>query len=80
MRALLAVATPLSQGAVRRALATLPFFLDYLRDPQLFDHERTSHFLAGDGIVAPPIAQFLEAVLDYWYARSRGHAGAVEAG
>lgn len=78
MRALLRVATPLSQGSVRRALATLPFFLDYLRDPQLFEHERTSRFLAADGIVVPPIAQFLEPVLDYWYARSSGHADASE--
>jgi len=79
MRALLAVATPLSPGSVRRALATLPFFLDYLRDPQLFEHERTSRFLEGGGIVAPPIVRFLEPVLDYWYTRSSRHADAAEA-
>ena len=78
-RTLLCIATSLSQGSVRRALATLPFFLDYLRDPQLFEHERTLRFFAEDGIVVPPIAQFLKPVLEYWYARSFSRADTVEA-
>jgi hypothetical protein len=59
---------------VRRSLDTLPFFLDYLDEAQLFANERTAAFFALEGIASPAIAQYLPVVLDYWYARESSRA------
>jgi thioester reductase-like protein len=74
MRMAISAAGAVVPARVRRSLDTLPFFLDYLDEAQLFANERTAAFFALEGIASPAIAQYLPVVLDYWYARESSRA------
>jgi nucleoside-diphosphate-sugar epimerase len=55
----------LAPRTARRALDTLPFFLAYLDEDQLFDNSRTSDFFSSDGLAVPPVGDYLGRVLEY---------------
>lgn len=58
---------PLVPGKARRFLASLPYFLDYLAEEQLFDNSETDQFLSAAGCAAPAPEQYLETVMErYW--------------
>ena len=64
-----------SPPAVRRAIATLPIFLDYLAEDQAFENAATRELLGGAGIALPPVDGYLSNVLGYYLARRpQGHA------
>lgn len=69
VRRLLGIAGAVIPGGAGRSLDTLPFFLDYLDESQVFADERTSAYLASEGLRCPSAAQFLSPVLNYWFAR-----------
>lgn len=50
----------------RRALRTLPIFLDYLGEEQAFANHETKSLLQGAGILLPPIEQYLSPLFDYY--------------
>jgi len=52
----------------RRALATLPVFLDYLESDQLFENAQTSRLLHGAGVEVPPLDEYLPRVLDFYFS------------
>lgn len=68
----------ISPPAVRRAIATLPIFLDYLAEEQAFENAATRELLGGAGIALPAVDDYLPRVLDYYLAR-RGQ-GRAKAG
>lgn len=73
LRAALPVAGALAPRRARRALATLPVFLDYLAETQAFANFETRRAL--EGVVALPApSTYLDAVLDY-YLTHQGAAG-----
>jgi thioester reductase-like protein len=53
----------------RRALSTLPTFLDYLAEDQSFSNAETIPLLGGAGITLPRASEFLDPVLDYYLRR-----------
>ncbi len=53
----------------RRALATLPTFLDYLAEDQRFGNARTRALLDAAGIAAPDVGAAVDRSLDYYLAR-----------
>jgi len=55
----------------RRALRTLPIFLDYLGEDQAFANEKTQPLLAKAGIHLPAPKDYIETVLDYYLTLSR---------
>jgi len=57
----------LSPPKVRRAIATLPVFLDYLAEDQSFANENTLVALREGGIELPPVARYLPKVLAYYF-------------
>src|SRR6185312_16719407 len=56
-------------GSAGRALASLPHFLDYLAEDQRFANAQTAAFFARENLRPPPIASYLDTVLEYWHAR-----------
>jgi thioester reductase-like protein len=76
-RTLLRAAIPFVRAFVpsdaKRALGTLPIFLDYLGGEQSFGNDRTRAVLARAGLQAPVPREFVRAVLDY-YLWQRGYA------
>jgi thioester reductase-like protein len=70
LRAALPVAGVLAPPRARRALATLPVFLEYLSGTTSFANVETRRLL--DGVVPLPAAgDYLDAVLDYYLAHRR---------
>ena len=53
----------------RRALGTLPIFLDYLAADQTFENVESTRVLTAAGIELPQIEQALDNVLTYYLAR-----------
>lgn len=49
----------------RKALVTLPIYLDYLADPQGFDNAKYGAWLANRGMRLPGPEDYLPGVLDY---------------
>ena len=47
----------------KRALKTLPVFLDYLRDSQYFGNELTIKVLEKYGVLLPPATEYVDAVI-----------------
>jgi nucleoside-diphosphate-sugar epimerase len=68
-RAAVAVIGALSPPKLRRAIATLPIFLDYLAEDQGFENEMTLGLLRDNGIILPPIESYLRKVLNYYFAQ-----------
>ena len=65
-RALLAGVGLFMPGATRRAVKTLPVFLDYLATEQTFANHRTQALLAAAGLAVPPPSSYLDKVLEYY--------------
>ncbi len=71
LRSVLPAVGMLTPRRVRRALATLPVFLDYLAEPQAFANTDTRRLL--DGAVALPApGAYLDRVLEYYLRSARG--------
>ena len=59
--------TPLFPEKMRRSLRTLPIFVDYLRDGQLFDNKNTIIYLKEkSGPELPPVKNYLEKVFSFY--------------
>jgi thioester reductase-like protein len=67
-RAAMQVVAAFSSAKLKRAIATLPIFLDYLADEQSFENRETSRLLQQHGIALPPVESYLDRVLDYYFA------------
>jgi thioester reductase-like protein len=63
-------AAPLVPKQFRRALATLPIFLDYLSEDQEFANIQTRQLLEPAGLILPEADTFLRPVLDYYLERT----------
>jgi thioester reductase-like protein len=61
------LAAPFVGERARRALSTLPIFLDYLGEEQVFGNRATSALLAEVPIELPRATAFLGPVLDYYF-------------
>lgn len=64
-----------ADAKTRRAIQTLPVFLDYLQDAQVFPNDTTAAVLEHAGIVRPRTATTLDNVIRF-YIESRGRATA----
>ncbi len=64
--ALARLAARLAPASQRKALATLPIYLDYLADRQAFGNEKFAAWFAGHGHVIPAWRQYLPKVLEYY--------------
>lgn len=71
---LAALAGKIAPPRARKALSTLPIYLEYLADSQAFDDARFSDWLAGRGRQRPAPTQYLSQVLDYYLTRRHGPA------
>ena len=63
-------ATPIVPKRYRRALATLPIFLDYLSEDQQFANIQTRQLLEPARLLLPEADTFLRPVLDYYLKRT----------
>lgn len=54
---------------IRRAIKTVPIFLDYLATEQVFRNDATAHLLEPHGIAVPPTMAYLDKVLGYYLDR-----------
>lgn len=68
-RALVAALARVAPARQRRALATVPTFLDYLAEDQRFGNGRTLALLAGADIPPPDIEAAVDRSLDHYLAR-----------
>jgi len=71
LRAVLPVVRMLVPERHKRALDTLPVFLDYLAGRQAFANEATVRLLGAAGISIPPPRDYLAPVLDNYLANRR---------
>jgi len=69
--ALLTGAAFLMPAEARRAVKTLPVFLDYLATDQTFANQRTQELLAQAGLSVPAPDDYLDQVLDHYLASGR---------
>ncbi len=70
-KAMLSAASLFMPREARRAVKTLPVFLDYLATEQTFANHRTQALLAPAGLPLPPPADYLDKVLAYYLKRGR---------
>ena len=56
-------------GRHQRALAGLPLFLDYLEERQEFCNAETTKLLEGAGISRPALKDFLDGLINFYFAR-----------
>jgi hypothetical protein len=57
---------------LRKALSTLPIYLDYLADSQAFDDSEFTAWLAAQGRKRPAPAAYLHKVLEHYFATRYG--------
>lgn len=70
-RALLSGVSVFMPAETRRAVKTLPVFLDYLATEQSFANHRSQALLAGAGLAVPMPSSYLDKVLGYYLEHSR---------
>ena len=70
-KALLAGVSIFMPAETRRAIRTLPVFLDYLATEQSFANHRSQALLAEAGLALPTPASYLDKVLGYYLANSK---------
>ena len=71
VRMLLPAASWLVGKPTRRALRTIPYFLDYLVDgPQGFANTRSRAFFSAAGVELPVVERYLDTVLSYYLESS----------
>jgi len=68
-RAMLMPLGMLAPKNIRRAIKTVPIFLDYLASEQVFQNETTQKLLESAGIAVPPTSVYLDKVVSYYLAR-----------
>ena len=68
-RALLTGVSFFMPAETRRAIKTLPVFLDYLATEQSFSNCNTTALLATPGLAVPPPHSYLDKVLAYYLGR-----------
>jgi thioester reductase-like protein len=56
----------------RRFLRSLPFFLDYLEENQMFDNKVASDFLVRRGLRAPRVVDYLDRIMEVYWASKPG--------
>ncbi|MBN1932681.1 MAG: SDR family oxidoreductase [Desulfobacterales bacterium] len=56
----------------KRALKALPIFFEYLAEHQSFANQSTQALLSPEGIVVPPIRDYLEIILTYYLRHTHG--------
>lgn len=61
---------PFAPNQLKRALRTLPIFLDYLSEDQVFANVHTRQLLEPAGLVLPHVDVFLDPVLSYYLSRA----------
>ena len=71
-RAMLVPLGMLATEKMRRAIKTVPIFLDYLASELAFRNEATEKLLDAQGIAVPPASTYLDKVLNYYLDR-RGY-------
>jgi thioester reductase-like protein len=71
-RAAIPVLGRLLPGKQRRAFLTLPIYLEYLNENQLFANDQTRALLGHAGIEIPPVDAYLREVIDYYLEHKRG--------
>lgn len=64
------IATPFVSKRLKRALATLPIFLDYLSEDQVFANVHTRQLLEPAGLLPPQTVVFLHPILDYYLSQT----------
>lgn len=69
-RALLTGVSVFMPAETRRAIKTLPVFLDYLATEQSFANHRSQALLAGAGLGVPKPSSYLDKVLGYYLEHS----------
>jgi len=74
LRAVLPIAQAVVPADAKRALGTLPIFLDYLEGQQSFGNEQTQRLLAHAGLQIPVPREFVGPVLRYYLAQRGQHA------
>jgi hypothetical protein len=74
VRALVPLAALLTSGRLRRSIQTLPYFLAYLDEPQTFANTDTDAFFSANGLSAPAVDTYLDAVLSFYDARNNERA------
>lgn len=75
---LASMAARVAPRSARKALSTLPIYLEYLADSQAFDDTAFRSWLASRGLHRPAPADYLDVVLDY-YLRQRQASEAANA-
>lgn len=73
-RALIPVVSRLLPAKPRRALQSLPFFLDYLAEDQTFGNAETTAFLQQHQLSLPAPAEYLPVILAYYHRQRAGKA------
>jgi thioester reductase-like protein len=74
LRATLPLVRALAPPDAKRALGTLPIFLDYLGGEQSFGNDETRAVLARAGLSFPAPREFIGPVLDYYLSRRERRA------
>lgn len=74
-RAALALARPLAPSRLRKLLASMPYFLTYLEDEQVFDNVRSREFFEPRGLHLPHPKQYLEHVVHCFRKAQEAVAG-----
>ena len=70
-RTLLTAVSVFMPAETRRAIRTLPVFLDYLATEQTFANQRTQALTAPAGLAVPPPQSYLDKVLTYYLQNAR---------
>jgi hypothetical protein len=74
MRAFISLAAPWLTGDRRRLFRSLPWFLAYMDDEQLFENEHSRSFFENNGMTGiPSVSQYLDRILQYYW-NSPSHA------
>ncbi len=72
VKAIVLVGGRVTIGRTRKALQTLPYFLAYLDEEQVFDNRATQAFFQKEGLQVPPVEEYLPRVMDYYLAVKKG--------
>lgn len=72
-RKLVPLAARIAPAKMRPLLQSLPLFLDYLADRQVFDNTNTQAFFSPHGIQVPSVNDYLGPIMDF-YCESKAQA------
>lgn len=66
LHAAIALAQPLANGRLRKMLASMPYFLTYLEDEQVFDNAKSREFFEERGLHLPRPEEYLDRAIRYF--------------